>query len=115
MAENNRDFYYGRRNGTTDRPASTGIYYSAWESKLHELMVSFLTHFQTANFRLFKWKEFADNDFKFDENGSNISKRLENTVGKGEIACYKQFLLFPQCFQKACFPRTSKGCYVGMG
>ena len=23
---------------------------------------------------------------------------FENTVGKGEIACYKQFLLFPQCF-----------------
>ena len=22
------------------------------------------------------------------------------TLGKGEIACYKQFLLFPQCFQK---------------
>ena len=27
-------------------------------------------------------------------------KRVENTVGKGEIACYEQFLLFPQCFQK---------------
>ena len=26
-------------------------------------------------------------------------RRVENTVGKGEIACYKQFLLFPQCFQ----------------
>ena len=29
-------------------------------------------------------------------------KRVENTVGKGEIARYEQFLLFPQCFQKAC-------------
>ena len=28
----------------------------------------------------------------------------ENTVGKGKIARYEQFLLFPQCFQKACFP-----------
>ena len=28
------------------------------------------------------------------------SQRVENTVGKGEIACHKQFLLFPQCFQK---------------
>ena len=27
---------------------------------------------------------------------------------KGEIARYEQFLLFPQCFQKACFPETSK-------
>ena len=39
-------------------------------------------------------------------------KGLENTVGKGEIARYEQFLLFPQCFQKACFPRTSKGVTV---
>ena len=26
------------------------------------------------------------------------SKWVENTVGKGEIARYEQFLLFPQCF-----------------
>ena len=30
-------------------------------------------------------------------------------MGKGEIARYEQFLLFPQCFQKACFPGASKG------
>ena len=56
-------------------------------------------------------KEFADN-FKFGENGRKLSKRVENTVGKGEIACYEQFLLFPQCFQKACFPGASKGVLV---
>ena len=28
------------------------------------------------------------------------SPKKENTVGKEEIACYEQFLLFPQCFQK---------------
>ena len=39
-------------------------------------------------------------------------KRKENTVGKGEIARYEQFLLFPQCFQKACFPGASKGVIV---
>ena len=33
-------------------------------------------------------------------------------VGKGEIARYEQFLLFPQCFQKACFPLASKGVIV---
>ena len=27
-------------------------------------------------------------------------KWVENTVGKGEIARYEQFLLFQQCFQK---------------
>ena len=54
-------------------------------------------------------KEFADDNFKFDENGIKLSKRVENTVGKGEIACYKQFLLFSQCFQKACLPEVSNG------
>ena len=29
-------------------------------------------------------------------------KQVENIVGKGEIAHYEQFLLFPQCFQKTC-------------
>ena len=53
-----------------------------------------------------KLKEFADNNFKFDENGRNFSKRVENTVGKGEIARYEQFLLFPQCFQEACTADT---------
>ena len=55
-----------------------------------------------------KLKEFADDNFKFDENGRKISKWIENTVGKGEIARYEQFLLFPQCFQKACFSGVSK-------
>ena len=29
-------------------------------------------------------------------------KKVENTVGKGEIARYKQFLLFPQCLLQTC-------------
>ena len=49
-----------------------------------------------------KLKEFADDNFKLDENGRKFSKQVENTVGKGEIACYEKFLLFPQCFQKSC-------------
>ena len=57
-------------------------------------------------------KEFADDAFKFDKNGRKLSKQVENTVGKEEIACYEQFLLFPQCFQKACFPEASKDVIV---
>ena len=56
-----------------------------------------------------KLKEFADDHFKFDENARKLSKRVEKTVGKGEIARYKQFLLFPKCFQKTCFLEASKG------
>ena len=76
------------------------------------IFLFFLTHYQTTNFRLFQLKEFADDNFKCDENGRKLSKQVENTVGKGEIARYEQFLLFPQCFQKACFPRASKGVIV---
>ena len=71
-----------------------------------------LTHYQTTNFRLFQTERYADDNFKFDENGGKLSKQVENTVGKGEIARYEHFLLFPQCFQKACFPWVSKGVIV---
>ena len=47
-----------------------------------------------------KLKELADNNLRFDKNGRKFSKWVENTVDKGEIAHYEQFLLFPQCFQK---------------
>ena len=57
-------------------------------------------------------REFADDNIKFDENGRKLSKSVENTVGKGEIACHEQFLLFPQYFQNACFPGASKGVIV---
>ena len=40
-------------------------------------------------------KEFADDSFKFNENGTKFFKQLENTMGKGELAFIVQFLLFP--------------------
>ena len=49
------------------------------------------------DFTHYKLKEFADN-FNFGENGSKFFKQIENTVRKGEIACFEQFLLFAQCF-----------------
>ena len=62
-----------------------------------------LTLSQTTSFRL---KEFADDNFRFVGNGRKLSKQVENTVGKGEIARYEQFLLFPQCFPKTCTADT---------
>ena len=59
-----------------------------------------------------KLKQSADDNFKFDENSKKLSKWVENTAGKGEIAHYEQFLLFPQCFQKACFTGASRGVIV---
>ena len=65
-----------------------------------------LTLSQTKILDYSKFKELADDNFKFDENGRKFSKRVENTVGKREIARYEQFLLFPQCFQKTCTADT---------
>ena len=36
----------------------------------------------------------------------------KNIVGKGEIAHYEQFLLFPQCFQNLSVVNASKGVSV---
>ena len=54
-----------------------------------------------------KLKQSADNNFKFDENSRKFPKPVENNVGKGEIAHYEQFLLFP-VFSKGLFPRGIK-------
>ena len=60
-----------------------------------------------------KQEEFANDDFEFDINGKKFSKQVEKTVGKGEIACYKQFLLFPSVFKRlvlqTCKTRTCLG------
>ena len=54
-----------------------------------------------------KLKEFADDNFKLDDDGREFSKQVENTAGKGEIAHNEQFPLFPQCFfQKTCTTDT---------
>ena len=47
-----------------------------------------------------KLKEFANDNFKLDENGRKFFKQVENTVGKEEITRNEQFLLVPQCFLK---------------
>ena len=59
------------------------------------------------NLRLFQ-TERADDNFDFNENGSKLSKQVENTVGKREIARDEQFLLFPQCFKKDLYCRPVK-------
>ena len=64
------------------------------------------------NFGLVQIETVCRQHFKFYENIGKFHKRVENTVGKGEIARYEQFLLYPQCFQKACFPGASKGVIV---
>ena len=62
---------------------------------------------KTTVFGLFQ-TDFADDNSKLDENGRKFSKSEENTVGKGEIARYEQFLFFPKCFQNSSIADTQK-------
>ena len=45
---------------------------------------------------------------KYGQTGIQLFDREESIVGKGEIARYEQFLLFPQCFQKLSVVDASK-------
>ena len=73
------------------------IYHQFWPFPKHP----FVNPFPNDKFwTIPNWKCYADNNFKFDENGRKFSKRVENNMGKRETACYKQFLLFLQCFSK---------------
>ena len=70
------------------------------QSKSKAFADAYLTISQTTILDSGKQKEFTDNNNEFDENGRELYNRVENIVGKGKIACYEQFLLFPQCLQK---------------
>ena len=50
-----------------------------------------LTLSQTKILDSSKLKEFADNNYKFDENGRKFIKHVENTVGKRENALTSNF------------------------
>ena len=81
---------------------------SKWVSKHIEIVFDIfcLNLYQRHTIDWSKLKEFADNNFKFDENGGEFSERVENIAGEGEISRYEQFLLFPQCFQNTCTADT---------
>ena len=98
-----------------DAFSSVMKFYSSWQEKHLEKckIVQPLIDYQTTNLRLFSnWKSLQMSISNLTKNGRKLSKQVEKTGEKGEIARYEQFLLFPQCFQKACFPGASKGVIV---
>ena len=48
-------------------------------------------------------KAFADDNSNVAQMVQFFCDRAENIVGKRENACYKHFVLFPQCFQNDSF------------
>ena len=55
-----------------------------------------------------KLKPFADDKLKMTEKLKFVVQWVENIVGKGKSAGYWHFLLFRQCFPKACYSRSLK-------
>ena len=63
-----------------------------------------------------KLKEFADDNFKFDENGRKLAKRVEKHCGKRRNCSLRAIYPFPTVFSKGLFHRGVKRCHcVGMG
>ena len=60
----------------------------------------FLTLSQTSTFRLIQIEDFANNNFKSDENGRRFSKWVENTAGKGEIVVTHNLSFPPSVFER---------------
>ena len=76
---------------------------AVYRASHHHIIINL---YQTTNFLLFQTERFADYNSEIDHNGRKFSKRVESTVGKGPIARYEQFLLFPQCFRRTCTADT---------
>ena len=55
-----------------------------------------------------KLKPLADDKLNVTKMIISVFDRVENILGKKRNCLYKQFLLFPQCFEKASFPDLSK-------
>ena len=86
-----------------------------WQQSLQVSIHFFLIHetilnlflSQKTNFRLFQTERVCRRQRQiWSKWKKTFFKRVENTVGKGEIGRYEQFLLFPRCFQKICTADT---------
>ena len=55
-----------------------------------------------------KLKAFADDMLNMAKMMISLFDRVENTVGKGENACYQHFFIFPTAFSKPFFFRVVK-------
>ena len=80
---------------------SSILFFLIYPSQNKILIFSFINPFPNDKCKtLPNWYSLQTTIVNFKKNGSEFPKWVENTVGKGEIARYEQFLLFPLCFQK---------------
>ena len=67
------------------------------------------------NFRRFQTERVYRRQFKFIENGRKLSKQVENTVGKGEIAHYQKLLISHSVFKRLVLQRHKNQGLFGKG
>ena len=60
-------------------------------------------------------KAFADDNFKFDENGSKLSKRVENIVGKEKLLVTSNFSFSHSVFKRLVSQGREKVSLCGNG
>ena len=74
----------------------------------HRHVMIGLTLSQTTNFRLFQTERACRRQFKFNENGGQFFKWIENIVGKGENCSLRAISPFPTVFSKDLYCRHVK-------
>ena len=62
-----------------------------------------------------KLNEFADDNFRFDENGRMLSKRVENTVGKEKLLVTSNFSFSYSVFKRLVSQGRQKVLLCGNG
>ena len=81
--------------------------------KIQQNMLSTITRRQILDPS--KLKDFADDNFEFDEHGRKLSRQVENNKLKRRNCSLRAISPFPTVFQKAYFPGGVKKCHcVGM-
>ena len=79
--------------------------------KVHVINSLFPLFNSSLNDKILGWskvKAFADNKINSNEKLKLVLGRIENIFGKGDIAGYQHFHLFPKCFQKPPFSGSLK-------
>ena len=77
-----------------------------------KVLRSVLTHYQTTKFGPDQIESTCRRQIKCNKKDSFCLWKSRKHCGKRGNCLCKRFLLFPQCFQKASFPDTSKGVIV---
>ena len=70
------------------------------------------THYQTTHFTRFQIQKLCRRQFKIWRKWQKVIQPGRKHCGKRKNCSLRAISLFPQCFQKSCFPGVSKGVIV---